>query len=89
MSLLLSVAAVTLAGCLLLGLVQLFRGPTTEDRMMAVQLMGTTGVGLLLVLGPLLEASAAEDVALVLALLAAVAIAALTRRRPGKPGQAS
>lgn len=79
MSLLLPVAAAVLAAALLLGLVQVFRGPSLEERMMAVQLMGTTGVGLLLVLGPLFDIPAAEDVALVLALLAAVAVAALTR----------
>lgn len=79
MTALLYIAALVLTGSLLLGLLQLFRSRTPEDRMVAVQLMGTTGVGLLLVFGPLFGIPASVDVALVLALLAAVAVAALTR----------
>ena len=63
-----------------LGLLRVFKGPTVEDRMMSVQLAGTTGVGLILLTGPLLGMEASIDLALVLALLAAVSVAALTRR---------
>lgn len=73
-------AAVTLAISLALGLIRVFKGPSIEDRMMSVQLVGTTGVGLLLILGNLLNMPSSVDVALVLALLAAVSVAALTRR---------
>ncbi len=73
-------AAVALTLSLLLGLVRVLRGPSAADRLMAVQLLGTTGVGLLLLLAPVLDMPALTDVALVLALLAVVAVAALTGR---------
>lgn len=62
------------------GLVRALLGPTLQDRMLAVQLLGTGGVALLLLLAALLQSPALLDVALVLALLATVAVAALTRR---------
>ena len=66
------------------GLVRALRGPSAADRLMAAQLLGTTGVGLLLLLAPVLGSAALIDVALVLALLAVVAVAALTGREvPG------
>ncbi len=65
------------------GLVRALRGPTLQDRMLAVQLLGTGGVALLLTMAVLLQSTALLDVALVLALLAAVAVAALTRREVG------
>ena len=70
-----------------LGLLRVFRGPTVEDRMMSVQLAGTTGLGIVLLTGPLLGMKASVDLALVLALLAAVSVAALTRleSRTGRP----
>lgn len=77
-------AALALMLSLLLGLVRVLRGPSAADRLMAAQLLGTTGVGLLLLLGPVLGSAALIDVALVLALLAVVAVAALTGREvPG------
>jgi len=63
---------------LLLGLLRVLRGPEAGDRMLATQLIGTAGVGLLLLLSVMLEQQALIDVALILALLAAVAAAALT-----------
>ncbi len=77
---LLSLAAIFMALSLGLGLVRVFRGPSIEDRMMSAQLVGTTGAGLLLLFAFLLDMPSSIDVALVLALLAAVAVAALTRR---------
>jgi multicomponent Na+:H+ antiporter subunit F len=65
---------------LLLGLLRALRGPGTGDRMLAVQLVGTAGVGILLLLSQLLQQPALIDVALVLGLLAAVAVAAFTGR---------
>jgi len=73
-------AALGVALSLGLGLLRVVRGPEAGDRMLATQLIGTTGVGLLLLLGTLLEQSALIDVALILALLAAVAAAAFTAR---------
>ena len=84
---LLGAAALVLLATLLLGLVRVFRGPSTGDRMMAAQLMGTTGVGLLLLLQPVLRIPALVDVALVLALLAAAAVAALTAGSPPDTGR--
>jgi multicomponent Na+:H+ antiporter subunit F len=73
-------AALALMLSLLLGLIRVLRGPSAADRLMAAQLLGTTGVGLLLLLAPVLGSAALIDVALVLALLAVVAVAALTGR---------
>jgi multicomponent Na+:H+ antiporter subunit F len=73
-------ASLVLLATMSVGLLRAFRGPTPSDRMMAVQLMGSSGIGVLLVLGPAIAVPALVDVALVFALLAAVAIAAFTRR---------
>ncbi|HBG96630.1 MAG TPA: multiple resistance and pH regulation protein F [Chromatiaceae bacterium] len=63
------------------GLVRVVIGPTPADRMMAAQLLGTSGIGALLLLAPVLQIPALVDVALVFALLAAVSVTAFTRRR--------
>jgi len=65
------------------GLIRVVIGPTSADRMMAAQLLGTSGIGALLLLAPALGLPALVDVALIFALLAAVAVAAFTRRRVG------
>ena len=65
---------------LALGLARALIGPSLQDRLLSVQLLGSGGVAVLLALATLLDAPALIDVALVLALLAAVAAAALTRR---------
>jgi len=83
---LLAGAALALVITLGLGLLRVVHGPTLEDRMLAAQLIGTAGVGILLLLAPLLGLAALVDVALVLALLAAVAVAAVTARRRGAHG---
>ena len=76
----LALLALGLMFSLLLGLLRVLKGPSAEDRMLALQLIGTTGVGTLLLFGTLLNRSAFVDVALLLALLAAVAAAAFTGR---------
>jgi multicomponent Na+:H+ antiporter subunit F len=68
------------------GMVRVIMGPSPSDRMMAAQLMGSTGIALLLVLAPVVLLPALVDVALIFALLAAVAVAAFTRRRQTKRG---
>jgi multicomponent Na+:H+ antiporter subunit F len=78
--LILLIPALLLLLTMVLGLLQALRGPELQDRMLAVLLLGTGGVGLLLLLAFLLEQPALIDVALVLALLAAMTSAALTRR---------
>ncbi len=77
---LLSFTAALLALSLTLGLVRVFIGPSLEDRMLSAQLVGTSGVGLVVLMGFLLELPSSIDVALVLALLAAVSVVALSRR---------
>ena len=65
---------------LVAGLARALHGPTLQDRLLSAQLLGTGGVGLLLLMAVLQELPALLDVALVLALLAAVAAVALTSR---------
>lgn len=66
------------------GLMRVIIGPTPADRMMAAQLLGTSSIGMLLLLAPALDVPALVDVALIFALLAAVSVAAFTRRRVGQ-----
>jgi multicomponent Na+:H+ antiporter subunit F len=60
-------------------LVRVLRGPTRADRMMGAQLIGTCGVGILLLLAAASGRWAIVDVALVLALLAAFASVAFVK----------
>jgi multicomponent Na+:H+ antiporter subunit F len=62
-----------------LGLARILRGPTVADRIMAAQLLGTGGVAALLLIAPSTGMSAATDVALTLALLAAFAAVAFVQ----------
>lgn len=66
------------------GLIRVVIGPTPADRMMAAQLLGTAGIATLLLLAAALGIPALIDVALIFGLLAAVAVAAFTRRRVGR-----
>ncbi|TGG95766.1 portal protein [Natronospirillum operosum] len=75
MTLLASVLLLTI----LAGLWRILRGPTSADRLLAMQLFGTTGAAFLLVLAFATDSPALIDAALVLALLAAVASAALVQ----------
>ena len=81
MNMFLSIVVMVLVLSFILGLIRIFLGPSTEDRMMAVQLVGTTAVAMLMVFSYLLAMPSAVDVALVLALLAAVAALALSREQ--------
>jgi multicomponent Na+:H+ antiporter subunit F len=67
---LLAAAAFVLA-VVALGLVRVLRGPGRADRIMAVQLLGTGGVAVLLLLSQAVAMTGVVDVALVLGLLAA------------------
>jgi multicomponent Na+:H+ antiporter subunit F len=62
----------TLLATLLAGLLRVLLGPTDADRMMAAQLLGTTGVAILLVMSLAMGMPRIVDLALVFALLAAV-----------------
>ncbi len=59
------------------GLARLLRGPSAADRIMAVQLLGTGGGAISLLLAVAMTDDAILDVVLTLALLAAFAVAAL------------
>uniref|UniRef100_UPI002FDB87A6 monovalent cation/H+ antiporter complex subunit F n=1 Tax=Arsukibacterium sp. TaxID=1977258 RepID=UPI002FDB87A6 len=72
--------ALALLMTMVLGLWRVIKGPSLLDRLLSVQLFGTTGVALCLVLAVALEQPALRDVALVLAVLAAAAPAALVQR---------
>ncbi len=75
-------AAVFILAMVALGLVRVLRGPADADRMMAAQLLGTGGIAVVLLLGAATAVSAAVDVALTLALLAAFASFAFVKARP-------
>jgi len=62
------------------GIWRVLRGPTTADRMLAAQLLGTNTVAILLLLAQSSDNAALRDVALVFALLAAVTAVAFVRR---------
>lgn len=82
MTTLAGVLALFLLANLVVALVRAVRGPTDADRMLAALLFGTTGAGVLLLLAhagtP--RTSGLIDVALVLALLAAIAGIAFAER---------
>ena len=59
------------------------RGPTAADRMLAALLFGTTGVGILVLIAFASDARALIDVALTLALLAAISGIAFAQRAWG------
>jgi multicomponent Na+:H+ antiporter subunit F len=79
-----SAVALGLAGYLLVTLVPValraLRGPTTADRVLAVTLAGTTGIAALALIGRATGVGALLDVALVLAVLAAVPVVVYTTR---------
>lgn len=77
--------ATVLLLALLGGLVRIVRGPTRQDRMLAAQLFGTTGVGLLLLLAEATARPALRDVALLLVLLAIINAIAFARSQPVEP----
>ncbi len=64
---------------LIIGLWRVLRGPGRVDRLLVVQLFGTSGTALLLLLAQWQGAPALRDAALVLALLAAMVSAALVQ----------
>ncbi|NCT80981.1 portal protein [Pseudomonas stutzeri] len=74
-----AVFAALLLLTLLVGLWRVLLGPGRVDRLLAVQLFGTTGTALLLVLAQWQGAPALRDAALVLALLAAIVSAAMVQ----------
>jgi len=72
--------AIFLLANLSLALVVAMRGPTPADRMLVALLFGSTGVGVLVLLSHAMQMPALVDVALTLALLAAIAGIAFASR---------
>jgi multicomponent Na+:H+ antiporter subunit F len=64
---------------IVVGLGRVVLGPERVDRLLAIQLFGTAGTALLLVLAQWQGQPALRDVALLLGLLAAIASAALVQ----------
>lgn len=80
MKLFTAAAAVFLLLNLLVALIVAGRGPTSADRMLTALLFGSTGVGILALLSYALDMPSLVDVALVLALLAAIGGVAFAKR---------
>ena len=74
------VVALYLRGNLSVAQLAAARGPTAADRMLMALLFGTTGTGILVLLAQVMNIPALVDVALVLALLAAIGGVAFARR---------
>lgn len=72
--------ALFLLANLVVSLFAVARGPTAADRMLVAMLFGTAGTGILVLLAQVLRMPALVDVALVLALLAAIGGLAFARR---------
>lgn len=66
-----------------LGLARILHGPGNAERMMGAQLIGTGGIGTLLLFGVATGAGAAIDLALILALLSVFASVAFVKGVPG------
>ncbi len=62
------------------GLLRVWWGPTSADRMLAAQLFGTTGTAILLLLAEGLSNASLRDVGLVSSLLAAISTIVFVRR---------
>ncbi|KJS43631.1 MAG: hypothetical protein VR70_02365 [Rhodospirillaceae bacterium BRH_c57] len=77
------ILAVFLLANILAGLVRVVRGPAPVDRMLAAQLLTTMGIAATLVFGMATGAEGLLDVALVLAVLAALVAVTFARRFHG------
>lgn len=66
----------------LIGLIRVVRCPAPAERMLALQLFGSTAVGVLLLLAEDPGRAALRDVALVFALLAAITLVSFVRLVP-------
>jgi multicomponent Na+:H+ antiporter subunit F len=74
--------AVVLLGTMTMGLVRVLRGPKPADRMLGMQLCGTTSVAVLLLLAKATGMEGLQNVALVFLLLALLVLMAFVERAP-------
>lgn len=79
MSAVFQIAALFLLLTIGAGLVRVARGPAAADRLLAVQLFGTAGTAILILLSLAAEDGSYRNIALVFALLAGVLGVAFTR----------
>lgn len=79
MSLVYQAAALFLIINVGLGLIRVLRGPSRYDRLLTVQLFGTTGAAILIIFSLELDDEAYLDIALIFALLAGIIGVAFTR----------
>lgn len=77
------VLALILLLTLLLAFVRVFRGPSAEDRLLGIQSFGTIGTAITVLLSQSMPLKGLLDVALILAMLAAVTVITFTRILPG------
>ncbi len=80
--------AIFLLGNLAAGLLGVFRGRVAPAWMLGLQIFGTTGTAILLLLAELQRQPALRDVALVCALLAAITMVAYVQRIWARPAGA-
>jgi len=73
------IALALLLAAMVVGLLRALHGPSLADRMLSILLIGSGGVAIVLLLAFALSAPALLDVALVMALLAAVTVVAMTQ----------
>lgn len=75
--------ALALMLILLLAFVRVFRGPSAEDRLLGIQSFSTIGTAIIILLSQSSPLQGLLDVALILAMLAAVTVITFTRILPG------
>ena len=80
MNAILAAVALILLITLLGGMWRVVVGPTAADRLVAVQVLGTLGIGILLLIARLSGEPAVRDAALLIALLSLVATMTFVRR---------
>lgn len=80
MSTFFTIVALLLLGTVVTGLIRVHHGPTPADRMLAVQLMGTSSVAILLLLSEALSQPALRNVALVFVVLAILVVVVFVKR---------
>jgi multicomponent Na+:H+ antiporter subunit F len=82
MALYFTIVAFGLLVTMLAGLIRILRGPKPADRMLGVQLSGTTTVAVLLLLAEAADGDALRNVALVFVLLSLLVLIAFVERTP-------
>lgn len=80
MTMFLTVASLVVLATITIGFARVLRGPHKADRMIAAQLFGTAGVAWTLLIGYAMDKPLLSDIALVLALLAAITSIAFVQR---------